>query len=147
MTLRRRQEIITTYLNATPLAAMPGYGEVIGVPEALWLWLGTDYEEATKILNTEARNPAELARKGLVYRQMLSLLLSGRRPSHYLLSNRKALELLTAKYLRMLCEGGVIDPALRDAALRAGRTRSGWPTARSRCSAVSARTCPAGGHR
>ena len=51
-TSRRRQEIITTYLNATPLAAMPGYGEVIGVPEALWVWLGTDYEEATKILNT-----------------------------------------------------------------------------------------------
>ena len=82
-TLRRRQEIITTYLNATPLAAMPGYGEVIGVPEALWVWLGTDYEEATKILNTEARNPAELARKGFVYRQVLSLLLSGRRPSYY----------------------------------------------------------------
>ena len=35
-TSRRRQEIVTTYLNATPLASMPGYGEVIGVPEALW---------------------------------------------------------------------------------------------------------------
>src|SRR4051794_10452606 len=121
-TLRRRQEIITTYLNATPLAAMPGHGEVIGVPEALWVWLGTDYEEATKILNAEARNPAELARKGLVYRQMLSLLLSGRRPSHYLVSNREALDLLTAKYLPMLCEAGVIDPALRDAALHSKLT-------------------------
>ena len=33
-TLQRRQEIITTYLNSTPLSSMPGYGEVIGVPEA-----------------------------------------------------------------------------------------------------------------
>ena len=121
-TLRRRQEIITTYLNATPLASMPGYGEVIGVPEALWVWFGTDYEEATKILNTAPRNPAELARKGLVYRQVLSLLLSGRRPSYYLVSNREALAVLTDKYLRMLCEAGVINPALRDAALHSKLT-------------------------
>ena len=116
-TLRRRQEIVTTYLNATPLASMPGYGEVIGVPEALWVWFGTDYDEATKILNTAPRNPAELARKGLVYRQVLSLLLSGRRPSYYLVSNREALAVLTDKYLRLLCDAGVINPALRDAAL------------------------------
>src|SRR4051812_23014482 len=116
-TARRRQEIITTYLNATPLASMPGYGEVIGVPEALWVWFGTGYDETTKILNTAPRNPAELARKGLLYRQVLSLLLSGRRPSYYLVSNREALAFLTDKYLRLLCDAGVINLALRDAAL------------------------------
>jgi len=26
---------------------MPGYGEVIGIPEALWVWVGTDHNEAT----------------------------------------------------------------------------------------------------
>ncbi len=46
-TTPRRREIITTYLNSTPLSSMPGYGEVIGVPEALWIWFGTDYTEAT----------------------------------------------------------------------------------------------------
>src|SRR3954449_7289219 len=121
-TSRRRQEIITTYLNATPLASMPGYGEVIGVPEALWVWFGTDYDEATKILNTVPRNPAELARKGLVYRQVLSLLLSGRRPSYYLVSNREALAALTNKYLRLLCDAGVINPALRNAAFHSKLT-------------------------
>ena len=57
---------------------MPGYGEVIGVPEALWIWFGTDYAEATKVLNATPRNSKELARKGDVYRQILSLLLSER---------------------------------------------------------------------
>ena len=116
-TLRHRRAIVTTYLNSTPLSSMPGYGEVIGVPEALWIWFGTDYNQATKILNSAPRNPAEWARKGAVYRQVLSLLLSERRPSYYLINNRDALEVLTDKYLRVLCDNGVIDRQLRDAAL------------------------------
>lgn len=118
-TLRRRQEIVTTYLNATPLASMPGYGEIIGVPEALLIWFGTDYAEATRILNATPRNAAELARKGEIYRQVLSLLLSERRPSYYLIGNRAALAELTDKYLRVLSGAGIIDRALRDAALAA----------------------------
>jgi hypothetical protein len=70
---------------------MPGYGEVIGVPEALWIWFGTDYAEATKILNATPRTRQEVARKGEIYRQVLTLLLSERRPSYYLLINRDAL--------------------------------------------------------
>ena len=54
--MKRREQIVTTYLNSTPLASMPGYGEVIGVPEALWIWFGTDYAAATKILNGTPRN-------------------------------------------------------------------------------------------
>ena len=63
-TLRRREQIVTTYLNSTPLASMPGYGEVIGMPEALWMWFGTDYDEATKILNTTPRTAAETSAQG-----------------------------------------------------------------------------------
>ncbi len=118
-TLARREQIITTYLNSTPLSSMPGYGEVIGVPEALRIWFGTDYRQATAILDATPRGSAELARKGLVYRQVLSLLLSERRPSYYLIGNRAALAALTDRYLRILCAAGVIDPALRDAALAA----------------------------
>ena len=47
-TFKRREEIVTTYMNSTPLASMPGYGEIIGMPEALWVWFGTDLGEATK---------------------------------------------------------------------------------------------------
>src|SRR6202023_1372507 len=32
-TMKRREEIVTTYLNATPLSSFPGYGEVIGLPD------------------------------------------------------------------------------------------------------------------
>src|SRR5207302_4156157 len=57
--------------------------------------------------------------KGEVYRQFLSLLLSERRPSYYLITDRDSLGVLTDKYLRVLYEAGIIDPALRDAALDA----------------------------
>ena len=60
-TMARRKEIITTYLNSTPLSSMPGYGEVIGLPEALWIWFGTDYTEATKILNSTPRSSLYLS--------------------------------------------------------------------------------------
>jgi membrane peptidoglycan carboxypeptidase len=118
-TMARREEVVATYLNSTPLASMPGYGEVIGVPEALWVWFGTDYQQAAQILNHAPRDAAEWARKGLIYREALSLILSERRPSHYLLADRDALTALTDKYLRGLAEAGVIDERLRDAALQA----------------------------
>src|SRR5215469_4931220 len=79
-TTPRRIEVVTTYLNSTPLASFPGYGEVIGLPEALWVWYGTNYNEAARVLNETPRNPAEWARKGKVYREALSLILSERRP-------------------------------------------------------------------
>ena len=116
---RRREQIVTTYLNSTPLSSMPGYGEIIGVPEALWIWFGTDYAEATQILNTTPRDAAGRARQGEIYRQVLSLLLSERRPTYYLVGNRTALVALTDRYLRVLCDAGVIEAGLRDAALAA----------------------------
>ena len=118
-TLTRRKEVLTTYLNSTPLSSMPGYGEVIGLPEALWVWFGTDLKEANRVLTTAPRNKAQLARKGEVYRQVLSLLLAERRPSYYLVTDREALADLTDSYLRVLSDNGVIDPQLRDAALAA----------------------------
>src|SRR6185437_13526070 len=68
-TLKRREEVVTAYLNSTPLASVPGYGEIIGLPDALWVWFGTDLDEATKTLNETPRTAAELARQGQIYRQ------------------------------------------------------------------------------
>jgi membrane peptidoglycan carboxypeptidase len=118
-TLRRREDILTTYLNSTPLGSMPGYGEVTGLPESLWVWFGTDYQAAGKILDARPRDAAELARKGTVYRQVLSLLLAERLPTYYLTRNQRALAALTDQYLRKLSDAGVINPGLRDAALAA----------------------------
>jgi membrane peptidoglycan carboxypeptidase len=116
-TIAARRHIMTAYLNSEPLGSRAGFGEIIGVPEALWRWYGTDIADADWILTRPAATPAELARKGEIYRQVLSLLLAGRRPGYYLLADHSALERLTDRYLRLLAEAGVIDPALRDAAL------------------------------
>ncbi len=118
-TSQARHEIVTHYLNSTPLGSWPGYGEVIGVPEALWIWYGTDPAEAEGVLTTPALTKAELARKGEVYRQVLSLLLAGRRPAYYLNRDGTALAALSESYLRLLAAAGVIDPELRDSALAA----------------------------
>jgi membrane peptidoglycan carboxypeptidase len=115
-TTRARQRIVTTYLDSTPLSSRPGYGEIIGVGDGLWVWYGTDFAAANRVLAEPA--PANLARKAEIYRQVLSLLLAERRPSYYLLVDRQALEALTDHHLRLLSAAGVIDPALRDAALK-----------------------------
>ena len=119
VTTAARRRIVTTYLNSEPFASRSGYGEIIGVPEALWLWYGTDLAEADRVLTAPAATNAQLARKGEVYRQVLSLLLAGRRPVYYLIEHHAALAALTDHYLRLLSASGIIDPELRDAALHA----------------------------
>jgi membrane peptidoglycan carboxypeptidase len=116
-TIEARRRILQTYLNSTPLASRPGYGEIIGVPEALWVWYGTDLAEANRVLSEPATTPQALARKGVIYRQVLSLILAGQRPAYYLIKDRAALERLTDRYLHELADAGVISPRLRDAAL------------------------------
>jgi membrane peptidoglycan carboxypeptidase len=118
-TTAARREIITTYLNSEPLASRPGYGEIIGVPEALWLWYGTELAEANRVLTAPATTNAQLARKAEVFRQVLSLLLAGRRPAYYLIEHHGALAAMTDNYLRLLAAAGIIDAGLRDAALHA----------------------------
>jgi membrane peptidoglycan carboxypeptidase len=118
-TMAARRHIVTMYLDSEPLGSRPGFGEIIGVPEALWHWYGTDLAEADRVLTSPAETPAQLARKGEMYRQVLSLLLAGRRPAYYLNSNHNALAALTDRYLRLLSAGEVIDPELRDAAFAA----------------------------
>lgn len=127
-TTAARRRIVITYLNSETFASRPSYGEIIGVPEALWLWYDTEMTEANRVLSTPAATATELARKGEVYRQVLSLLLAGRRPAHYLADDHAALEALTDNYLKLIAGAGIIDPELRDAALQARlRFRSGLP--------------------
>jgi len=118
-TLEARQHILTTYLDAVPLSSRPGFGEVIGIADGLKAWYGTDFASANHILATPAVTPVELARTAGVYKQVLSLLLAERRPSYYLAADHHALEVLADRHLHLLGSAGVIDPALRDAALKA----------------------------
>src|SRR5262249_5642989 len=114
-----REQIITAYLDSTPLSSRPAYGEIIGLPEGVWAWYGTETEEMARVLNSSPTTEAELARKGEIYRQVLSMLIAQRRPSYYLAVNREALGVLTDQYLGLMNDAGVIDDALREAAVKA----------------------------
>ena len=114
-TLPARQRLVLDYLNTVPLSAAPKFGEVIGLPDALWAWYGLDFNRVNQLL---LANHAD-AETGKVYKHMLSLIIAQRKPSYYLNVNHKALEENTNVHLRLLAREGVISAALRDAALQA----------------------------
>jgi membrane peptidoglycan carboxypeptidase len=118
-TLAAQQQILTTYLNSTPLGSRPGYGEVIGLGDGLVAWYGTDFAQANRALAAHPPADISMARRGEVYKQALSLLIAQRRPAYYLNAGRGALQGLANSYLRRLGAAGVIAPTLRDAALKA----------------------------
>lgn len=124
-----RRRIILDYVNATPLAARPGFGEVIGLGDGLWAWYGVEIGAAMRLLAAEP--VADPARVAPLYKQVLSLLLAQRRPSYYLLQGRDDLTQLTDSHIRLIAEAGLIDRPLRDAALAVPLTfRSDPPAAR-----------------
>ena len=116
-TTEARRRILVDYLNSTPLTARAGFGEVNGLGDGLWAWFGTDLSIAKRVLAEPAAEPRALRLKALAYKQVLGLLLAQRRPSYYLIQDRVALDRLADAHLRALAQAGVIDPALRDAAL------------------------------
>lgn len=117
-TLAARQDIVLAYLNSVPLSAAPGYGEINGIGDGLWVWYGTELNNVSRLLtsNSHARDDT-LDEQGLALRQVLSLLIAHRRPSYYLTHGREQLSILTDSYLRMLAQDGLINRPLRDAAL------------------------------
>jgi membrane peptidoglycan carboxypeptidase len=118
-TMEARQQIVRAYLNALPLGAIAGWGEVIGVGDGLWAWLGADFGAVNRLLwGGIAENDPPIAQQALAYRQALSLLLAVKKPTTYLSRDPAALEARTDGYLRALAGANVISPALRDAALR-----------------------------
>lgn len=119
-TLAARQQLVADYLDALPLGAVPGYGEVIGLGDGLRAWYGADVTEVNRLLAAGGRAPAgarELAERARAYRQVLSLVLAARRPARYLGPEREVLDRRTDGYLRALAAAGVISTGLRDAAL------------------------------
>lgn len=127
-TLGSRQNIVRDYLNSVPLSAVPGHGEVHGMAEGLRVWYGSDFNKANEQLNSPATDPKTMADKGLALREMLSLMIAQRRPSHYLTKGREELADLTDSHLRVLKQNGVIDGALADAALASKVTYRDWQT-------------------
>ncbi|RQH05420.1 transglycosylase domain-containing protein [Paraburkholderia dinghuensis] len=120
-TMPARQQILVHYLNSVPLSAKPGVGEVNGIGDGLAAWYGRDFRDVNRILR-EPVSAATLDEQALAFRQVLSLLIAQRAPSYFLQHDNPALAKLTDSYLRLLASGGVITPALRDAALATSLT-------------------------
>jgi membrane peptidoglycan carboxypeptidase len=121
-TLRTQRRIILDYINAIPLAATRSTGEVSGIGDGLNVWYGEDFDTVNQLLAADERTLSgeQLARRARAYREVLSLFLALRSPTFYLVRNREALTLQTDRYLRALCDGGVISQRLRDLALQDG---------------------------
>ncbi len=109
-TLEARERIVQTYLNAVPLAAAPGVGEVLGIGDGMYVWYGVEFNELNRLLSGKA-TPEEISggRYITVLKQVVSLMIGHRRPSYYLFSGRAELESLTNSYLRLLMSSGIID--------------------------------------
>ena len=120
-----RHQILLDYINSVPLGALRGYGEVHGLLDGLAAWYGADVDAANRALRAAPVAPTEspaanaaLQARALAYRQVVSLLIAQRRPSHYFGNGQDQLAQMTDSYLRVLADAGVIDAPLRDAALR-----------------------------
>ena len=128
-TLKARQTIVRDYLNSVPLSAVPGHGEVHGMAEGLRVWYGADFNQVNQHLASTASDPQSLAQRGLALREVLSLMIAQRRPSHYLAKGRDELAVLTDSHIRLLAQNQVINPALTTAALASRVTYRDWNTA------------------
>ncbi len=119
-TLEARKQIICDYINSMPLATYPGQGEIEGLGDGLDAWFGADFATVNRLLREKEsfRNKVLLEGQARAYRQVLTLLMALKKPSAFLTQNRRALDARVDAYLSLLAEEGIIDPALRDAALR-----------------------------
>ncbi len=125
-TLEVRQRVVRDYLNSVPLSAVPGHGEVHGMAEGLRVWYGADFDRTNQLLAAPTKDAKTLAAQGLALREVLSLVIAQRRPSHYLAKGRKELADLTDSHIRLLAQNKVIDQRLADAALAATVTYRDW---------------------
>lgn len=118
-TLNAQRGIVRDYINSIPLSATPGHGEVTGLGDGLATWYGANFSEVNRLLAAPegGLEPQQMRMRARAYREVLSLFLALRQPSTYLARDSDALVLQTDRYLRALCERGVISTRLRDLAL------------------------------
>nr|WP_314877412.1 transglycosylase domain-containing protein [uncultured Pseudomonas sp.] len=125
-TTESRQRIVRDYLNSVPLSAVPGHGEVHGMAEGLRVWYGADFDQVNRALASTATDAESLAERGLALRQVLSLMIAQRRPSHYLSKGRIELAELTDSHIRVLAAANIIERPLADAALASKARYRDW---------------------
>jgi membrane peptidoglycan carboxypeptidase len=106
-----RERIIVDYLNAVPLAAAPGYGEIHGLGEGLRAWFGMQLSDVTQALNEPGLTPEKVR----AFKHVLTLLISVRAPTVFLVEERAALEDKVAQFTRLMAKEEIIDAELATA--------------------------------
>jgi membrane peptidoglycan carboxypeptidase len=100
-----RERIIVDYLNTVPLAAAPSYGEIHGLGEGLYAWFGMQLHHVVRALSEPGTTPAKVK----AYKHVLTLLVSVRAPSVFLVENRSSLEEKVGQFTALLARAGIID--------------------------------------
>nr|WP_205747391.1 transglycosylase domain-containing protein [Desulfopila sp. IMCC35006] len=111
-----RRDLVLDYINSVPLSAAPGFGEVNGLGDGLYVWFGTEFDEMNRLLNIKNPQGAELEEQARIIKQVISLMIAHRRPSYYLVEGRKELAVVCNSYVRLLAQEGAISTALSEAA-------------------------------
>lgn len=111
-----RKQLVLNYLNSVPLSAAPGYGEVNGLGDGIFVWYGTSFKEMNRLLNLKDPQSPELELQARMLKQVVSLMIAHRRPSHYLVQGRQELANLANSYVRLLAQNGIISGTLSEAA-------------------------------
>lgn len=121
-TIEARKRLVTDYLNAMPLGAVPGHGEVTGLGDGLLAWYGEDVERINAILADSdlflEQRPSVRQQAARAYRATLTLLVAVKKPTVYLSHDLPALDARTDAYLGALASAGIIPPWLRDETAR-----------------------------
>jgi membrane peptidoglycan carboxypeptidase len=115
-----RQRIIMDYLNTVPLAAAPGYGEIHGLGEGLHAWFGLQLSDVIQALKAPTLDRAKVH----AFKHVLTLLISVRAPTVFLVEERDSLEEKVNQFTRLLARAGIIDwemaAALQDVPIQFG---------------------------
>ena len=111
-----RRELVLDYMNSVPLSAAPGYGEVNGLGDGMFVWYGTEFDEMNRLLNLKNPEGRDLEEQARIIKQVISLMIAHRRPSYYLVEGRKELADLCNSYVRLLAQNGIVSASLSEAA-------------------------------
>jgi membrane peptidoglycan carboxypeptidase len=100
-----RERIIVDYFNTVPLAGAPGYGEIHGLGEGLFAWFGMQLTDVVNTLKAPGITPAKVR----AFKHALTLLISVRAPSVFLVDERASLEEKVNQFTRLMARSGIID--------------------------------------
>jgi membrane peptidoglycan carboxypeptidase len=119
-TLPMRRRILLDYMNSVPLAAFPGYGEVTGLGDGLWVWYGVELSQVIEALtdNSASEKPS-IDEKALRLKQVLSLFLAHKKPTFFLNGGREKLDDRCNSFLNLLVKENIISEELGKAAQKA----------------------------